>query len=152
MAWVVRNEPWHRTDVRYCDVTGQLLPRRYWTFEYEGRRYDVMDERCDACQAAEDVAIELAQRATGEVVELVRALESLRQQQLAFITAVRDYNLDIADYAITLAPPDAGAELAVRGEHARRALCAAHHGRVDPAVAGVVAGYAGAAGSGRCRD
>ena len=48
MAWITRNEPWHRTGVRYCDVTGQLLPRRYWTFEFEGRTYDVMDEHCEA--------------------------------------------------------------------------------------------------------
>jgi hypothetical protein len=48
MAWKVRDEAWHRTDVRYCDVTGQLLPKRYWSFDYEGRTYDVMDERCEA--------------------------------------------------------------------------------------------------------
>jgi hypothetical protein len=34
--------------VRYCDVTGQLLPRRYWTFDHDGRSYDVMDEHCEA--------------------------------------------------------------------------------------------------------
>jgi hypothetical protein len=48
MAWITRNEPWHHTGVRYCDVTGQLLPRRYWTFEHGGRTYDVMDEHCEA--------------------------------------------------------------------------------------------------------
>jgi hypothetical protein len=48
MTWKSRDEPWYRTEVRYCDVTGQLLPQRYWSFEYEGRTYDVMDERCEA--------------------------------------------------------------------------------------------------------
>lgn len=35
--WVERHQPWQRPDVDYCDVTGQLLPRRYWSFEHEGR-------------------------------------------------------------------------------------------------------------------
>jgi hypothetical protein len=29
--------PWHQVQVEYCDVTGQLLPRRYWSFEADGR-------------------------------------------------------------------------------------------------------------------
>ena len=48
MAWVVRDEPWYRVDVQYCEVTGQLLPRRYWAFEYEGRVVRARDERCEA--------------------------------------------------------------------------------------------------------
>jgi hypothetical protein len=28
-------------------VTGQLLPRRYWTFEHEGTRYRVRDPRTE---------------------------------------------------------------------------------------------------------
>ena len=35
MSWVNRDEPWYRTEVEYCEVTGQLLPRRYWTFEVD---------------------------------------------------------------------------------------------------------------------
>jgi hypothetical protein len=36
MPWVEREEPWYRTEVEYCEVTGQLLPRRYWAFEVDG--------------------------------------------------------------------------------------------------------------------
>ena len=37
MGWVDRDVAWHDLAVEYCDVTGQLLPRRYWSFEAEGR-------------------------------------------------------------------------------------------------------------------
>jgi hypothetical protein len=37
MTWVERDVAWHELDVEYCDVTGQLLPRRYWSFEADGR-------------------------------------------------------------------------------------------------------------------
>ena len=47
MPWIDRQEPWHRVSVDYCDVTGQLLPRRYWTFEHEGTRYRVRDPRTE---------------------------------------------------------------------------------------------------------
>ena len=47
MPWVDRNEPWHRTSVAYCDVTGQLLPRRYWSFEHEGVTYRVRDPKTE---------------------------------------------------------------------------------------------------------
>jgi len=47
MSWVERDESWSRISVRYCDVTGQLLPRRYWCFEDEGRAYHVCDPHCE---------------------------------------------------------------------------------------------------------
>jgi hypothetical protein len=47
MAWVERDEPWYRTAVQYCEVTGQLLPRRYWVFEYESVEYRVRDPHCE---------------------------------------------------------------------------------------------------------
>ena len=47
MPWVERHEPWHRTEVAYCEVTGQLLPRRYWSFEHEGREIKARDPRCE---------------------------------------------------------------------------------------------------------
>ncbi|MGI8973795.1 MAG: hypothetical protein ACR2HI_06425 [Gaiella sp.] len=37
MAWVDREVAWHDLAVEYCDVTGQLLPRRYWSFDVDGR-------------------------------------------------------------------------------------------------------------------
>lgn len=37
MPWVDRELPWHQVEVEYCDVTGQLLPRRYWSFDADGR-------------------------------------------------------------------------------------------------------------------
>jgi len=37
MPWAERQEPWYRIDVEYCAVMGQLLLRRYWEFEHEGR-------------------------------------------------------------------------------------------------------------------
>ena len=43
MAWVERNRPWYDTGVDYCDVTGQLLPSRYWTFEVGGRTVRTVD-------------------------------------------------------------------------------------------------------------
>ncbi len=45
MPWIEREEPWQRTDVQYCEVTGQLLPRRYWTFEVDGRQVRACDPR-----------------------------------------------------------------------------------------------------------
>ena len=37
MAWVDRDVAWHDLAVEYCEVTGQLLPRRYWSFRADGR-------------------------------------------------------------------------------------------------------------------
>lgn len=37
MPWVDREFDWHDLSVDYCEVTGQLLPRRYWSFEVDGR-------------------------------------------------------------------------------------------------------------------
>lgn len=37
MPWVEREVPWNDLSVEYCDVTGQLLPRSYWSFEVDGR-------------------------------------------------------------------------------------------------------------------
>lgn len=37
MTWVERAVPWYDLEVEYCEVTGQLLPRRFWSFEAEGR-------------------------------------------------------------------------------------------------------------------
>jgi hypothetical protein len=45
--WVERREPWHRTDVDYCEVTGKLLPRRYWSFEHDGREVRAADPRAE---------------------------------------------------------------------------------------------------------
>ncbi len=47
MTWVERHEPWHRTEVAYCEVTGQLLPRRYWSFEVDGRELKARDEKAE---------------------------------------------------------------------------------------------------------
>src|SRR5205823_319326 len=48
VPWAVREEAWYRIEVQYCEVTGQLLPRRYWEFEYEGRVIKACDPRCEA--------------------------------------------------------------------------------------------------------
>lgn len=37
MPWVEREVPWNDLSVEYCEVTGQLLPRRYWRFEVDDR-------------------------------------------------------------------------------------------------------------------
>jgi hypothetical protein len=47
VPWVERNEPWHRTGVEYCEVTGQLLPLRYWSFEHEGREVKARDPHAE---------------------------------------------------------------------------------------------------------
>jgi hypothetical protein len=47
MPWVVREEPWYRIEVQYCDVTGQLLPRRYWEFEHDGHVVRARDPRAE---------------------------------------------------------------------------------------------------------
>lgn len=47
MSWVTRDEAWHRTQVAYCDVTGQLLPRRYWEFEAGGQVLRSRDPHCE---------------------------------------------------------------------------------------------------------
>jgi hypothetical protein len=33
MAWRELNKTWHDTTVDYCDVCGNLLIRRYWSFD-----------------------------------------------------------------------------------------------------------------------
>lgn len=45
MPWIEREIPWNQLTVEYCDVTGQLLPRRYWQFEADGREWRVADPR-----------------------------------------------------------------------------------------------------------
>ena len=45
MAWIERDTDWNDLSVEYCDVTGQLLPRRYWSFEVEGREIRTVDPR-----------------------------------------------------------------------------------------------------------
>jgi hypothetical protein len=47
MSWVVREPSWHQTQVAYCEVTGQLLPPRYWRFEDEGRVIAARDPHCE---------------------------------------------------------------------------------------------------------
>ena len=47
MTWVERETSWHRTEVAYCEVTGQLLPRRYWEFADEGRVIKARDPHCE---------------------------------------------------------------------------------------------------------
>jgi hypothetical protein len=48
VPWVEREIPWHHVQVEYCDVTGQLLPRRYWSFEAAGRTLRTTDPRYEA--------------------------------------------------------------------------------------------------------
>lgn len=47
MSWVSRGESWHHTEVAYCEVTGQLLPPRYWEFEDDGRNLRARDPHCE---------------------------------------------------------------------------------------------------------
>ena len=45
MAWIEREVSWHDLSVDYCEVTGQLLPKRYWSFEVDGRTLKAADPR-----------------------------------------------------------------------------------------------------------
>jgi hypothetical protein len=45
VPWVERDVSWHDLAVEYCEVTGQLLPRRYWSFEVDGREVRAAHER-----------------------------------------------------------------------------------------------------------
>ena len=47
MPWAEREESWYRTDVQYCEVTGQLLPRRYWEFEHNSGVIKARDPHCE---------------------------------------------------------------------------------------------------------
>ena len=47
MGWVERDEPWYRIEVDYCEVTGQLLPRRHWEFEHDGSVIKARDPHCE---------------------------------------------------------------------------------------------------------
>lgn len=47
MTWVERETSWHRTEVAYCEVTGQLLPRRYWEFADGARVIKARDPHCE---------------------------------------------------------------------------------------------------------
>jgi hypothetical protein len=46
-VWVEREEPWYGSEVAYCEVTGQLLPRRYWRFEHDGREIAARDPHAE---------------------------------------------------------------------------------------------------------
>ncbi len=45
MPWIERTVSWHDLGVEYCDVTGQLLPKRYWSFEVDGRTLKAVEPR-----------------------------------------------------------------------------------------------------------
>ena len=45
MPWVEREVAWHDLSVEYCEVTWQLLPQRYWSFEVDGRTPKALDPR-----------------------------------------------------------------------------------------------------------
>jgi hypothetical protein len=47
MTWVRTDTSWHRTEVAYCEVTGQLLAPRHWEFEDAGRVIRARDEHCE---------------------------------------------------------------------------------------------------------
>jgi hypothetical protein len=47
MPWAERTEAWHQIDVAYCEVTGQLLPRRHWVFRHGDREIKARDPRCE---------------------------------------------------------------------------------------------------------
>jgi hypothetical protein len=51
VTWVERDVPWNELTVEYCDVTGQMLPRRYWSFEVDGREIRAADPRYEALYA-----------------------------------------------------------------------------------------------------
>jgi hypothetical protein len=45
MPWVERDVAWQDLSVEYCEVTGQLLPKRYWSFEVDGREVKAAQPR-----------------------------------------------------------------------------------------------------------
>jgi hypothetical protein len=45
VPWVERTTAWNDLSVEYCDVTGQLLPQRYWSFEVDGEKLRTVDPR-----------------------------------------------------------------------------------------------------------
>jgi hypothetical protein len=45
MPWIERDVDWNDLSVEYCDVTGQLLPKRYWSFEVDGQEVRTVDPR-----------------------------------------------------------------------------------------------------------
>jgi hypothetical protein len=48
VVWKQLDKTWHDTTVEYCDVCGNLLIKRYWSFEDEsGRETRCCSEVCE---------------------------------------------------------------------------------------------------------
>jgi hypothetical protein len=37
--WEEKKTPWYDQTAVYCELSGMLIPRRYWVAEIEGRRH-----------------------------------------------------------------------------------------------------------------
>ncbi len=67
MAWVERVVAWHDLEVEYCEVTGQLLPRRYWSFEVDGRVLKAAHPRYERLYVEHVLPREAAARAQASI-------------------------------------------------------------------------------------
>lgn len=79
-------------------------------------RHDLIHARADAVASARSFCDTVGQAfAAGQASgsELIEAVNNLRQQRGALLGAVRDYNLDIAEYAFAVASPADPAEKVV---------------------------------------
>jgi hypothetical protein len=96
---------------------GRSAPPPIWLIERTlPVRRKAIDAHGDAVVAASDAVEASAEQlqASGQgITTLLDALEALGAQRRAFISVVRDYNLDIADYAFAVAPPGAPSDTLV---------------------------------------
>jgi len=75
---------------------------------------DARAEAVHAAAAAVDRQIDAYHNGRASLAALLKEFENLRTQRGAFLGAVRDYNLDIAEYALGIARPNDSPEKIVR--------------------------------------
>ncbi|REK15863.1 MAG: hypothetical protein DWQ37_08595 [Planctomycetota bacterium] len=97
--------------------SGRAAPPPIWLIQRTlPVRRKAIDAHGSAVVAAAD-AVEAAAdqfQSTGQgITTLIDSLELLARERSAFIELVRDYNLDIADYAFAVAPPGAASDTLV---------------------------------------
>ncbi len=94
--------------------SGRTPPPRLWltnrALPVRRKAIDVHGEAILAAQDALDATAEDYERGTTDLTTLLASFDEFGHQRRAFVAAVRDYNQDIAEYALTVAPPGANGE------------------------------------------
>jgi hypothetical protein len=100
----------YRTNYQQLQVAQRLSARAGLIDQLLPLRRRALDHRAAAVSAAEEAAqaaLAAYRGSKGDCPSVLARLADLRRQRLLFMTLVRQYNDDIADYALEIAPPTA---------------------------------------------